>query len=159
MKDRDVTLPKSLKEWVPYLLGVFALILTVCIAAAALLHINENQFIASDELKQEVKQLESYSAEAKLISEQTLKKSAPESYTEVYSTELIETIKTSIEKLSTHAHASNLNSKVHKTIKLARELKKKLDTLSKEPVDQLDSDITSFFSRQADTFAEIEGSL
>jgi uncharacterized membrane-anchored protein YhcB (DUF1043 family) len=159
MKDRDVTLPKSLKEWVPYLLGVFALILIVCIAAAALLHINENQFIASDELKQEAKQLESYSAEAKLISEQTLKKSAPQSYTEVYSTELIETIKTSIEKLSTHAHASNLNGKVHKTIKLARELKKKLDTLSKEPVDQLDSNITRFFSRQADMFAEIDGSL
>jgi hypothetical protein len=107
-------------------------------------HLNDTQFITSDELKRNIQQLESYSAEASLLSQYTTKKVSPRPYTEAYSASLQDATDSITQRLMEHPHRHNLEDKVQNSVELSGELSYQLNRLETEPTAQLNGNHAEF---------------
>src|SRR5438105_8422385 len=79
------------------------LIFTASVATAQ--HLADDQFIGQDELKQNLQELESYTAEAQYLTQYYQSKSAWRPYVETYASQLKDATQSIIEKLNQHPHA------------------------------------------------------
>lgn len=126
------------RRWVAASLTVAAALAVGFVVAAVAIHLEHAQFIGADELKQSVGALESYTAEAQVVSDQAQQPGASlRSYTEAYSSALQEAVDSVSEKLAVHAHADNLTPQIQTTLRLADSLSGRLQTQVQSPTSQL----------------------
>jgi hypothetical protein len=140
MDRAEAALPNSPKGWMNLVLLMLFLIGVFIAVLGAVQHQNDEQFISNDELKNSVKQLESYSAEAGLLLQYTLRRSAPRPYTQTYGSSLTEATDSITQKLQEHPHADSIDRQVARTIDLSEQLSDQLNDLSIQPRDQLPQD-------------------
>lgn len=152
----------NIRQWVQLsAVLVFALmILIVCFAIGQ--HLSDAQFIGSSELKQNVQELESYTAEAQIISDYAQQPgSSLRPYTETYSSSLQKAVDSISEKLSEHAHAATLNAQIGTTMQLADNLSGRLHQQIQTPTrlwpDRADSD--EFFDSLTTQLQSLDNSL
>jgi hypothetical protein len=140
--------------------GLFALFLaTVFILILALVqHQVDDQFITSDELKRSTQELESFSAEASLVSHYTIKKEAPRQYVEAYSSNLLESTDSIRQKLQEHPHSKAITRQLRTCLGLAAQLSAHLDQLSTVPRSQL-GDTSAQLDTLAGKFQKLEENL
>jgi hypothetical protein len=158
MNKTEARLANNPKQWVRFGLVVLPIVLLLTVGSAVAMHLADDQFINSAELKQNLKELESYAAEAKLISDYSHKQ-ALRTYTEAYSNALQEAVQSINEKLSEHPHAGYLNDKVNQTIELSDDLSGQLQTLATIPPDQWPSDFSQSLNGLTNRFQVIEVGL
>ena len=154
----DAQLPNNAKGWSYFALTVLFIVGLLVTVFAYEQHLADDQFIGQDELKQNLQQLASYSAEAAYLSQYLHKNSAPQSYVSAYAASLEDASNSINEKLSEHPHGDNLDDKVAETMDLAQSLSSNLDQLSTEPVVQLDGS-TLTFQQLADATQKLEQTL
>jgi hypothetical protein len=159
MADARAALPNNLRWRVRVGLAVIfvGLIFTVGIAWAQ--HVADDQFIGQDELKQNLQELESYSAEGKYLAQYYQNKSAARPYVQGYGSQLQDAVDSTSQKLSEHPHADSLDDKVQQTISLANQLSDQLDELINEPRSQLPSQADQPFDQISEQFQNLEQGL
>jgi hypothetical protein len=140
--------------------GLFVLFLaTVFILIMALVqHQVDDQYITSDELKRSAQELESYSAEASIVSQYTVKKEAPRQYVEAYSSNLLESTDSIRQKLQEHPHNRTIAGQLQACLGLAAQLSSRLDQLSTVPRSQL-GDMPAQLDNLAGKFQKLEENL
>jgi Tfp pilus assembly protein PilO len=159
MADAKAAVPKDLRWRINVgLVVIFAgLIFTAGIAWAQ--HVADDQFIGQAELKQNLQELESYSAEGKYLSQYYQNKSAARAYVQAYSSQLQEAADSASQKLSEHPHADALDDKVSQTISLANQLSGQFEQLMTEPNSQLPPHADQAFDQLSDQFQSLEAGL
>jgi hypothetical protein len=140
----DAQLPHSAKGLSYLLLAIMFIVGVLILVFAYEQHLADAQFISNDELKQNLQQLQSYSAEASYLSQHVHDNSAPSAYVAAYSDSLQEASDSIAQKLEEHPHSDNLEDKVQQTISLAQSLSYNLNQLGTEPTTQLDGSTTMF---------------
>jgi len=159
MKNEKAVLPNNLEHWIPIILSTMFVLIVFISGVAVAQHQADAQFITSDELKQSVKELSSYTAEAKLLARYTTSESSPKPYTSTYVSSLQKAVDSISEKLSTHPHAVNIRGKVDETLSLANNLSDDLENLSTQPHDQLPHDLTHQLDSLSDSLDSLEQRL
>jgi hypothetical protein len=130
-------LPQTTKGRAHFVL-FFLLLATIFIGVLAFQqHLADAQFISGDELKRNVQTLQSYSAEAGLLSQYAANDSSPRPYTVTYAGSLQDGTDSIVKKLQEHPHSRGLDGDVLSCIELAQELSDQLNQLATEPKSQL----------------------
>jgi hypothetical protein len=140
--------------------GLFVLFLaTAFILALALVqHQVDDQFITSDELKRNAQELESFSAEASLISQYSINGKAPRAYVESYGSSLLESTDSIRQKLQEHPHSKAITNQLERCLFLASDLSAHLDQLATAPRSQL-GDSSAQLDSLAGKFQKLEENL
>jgi len=121
-------------------------------------HLVDAQFISGDELKRNVQELQSFSAEAGLLSQYTVSKSAPRPYTEAYADSLQRATDSISRKLVAHPHSQSLDNDVQTCLQLTGQLSDQLQQLAREPADQVHGSPAKF-KDLSDSFSSLEQQL
>lgn len=157
--NEKAALPNNLEHWIPIILATMLALIVFISGVAVAQHQADEQFITSDELKQSVAALGSYTEETKLLAQYTLNQSSPKAYAAAYVSSLQKAVDSASEKLTEHPHAKNIDNKVSTTLKLANNLSDDLQTLGTQPHDQLPPHLTDSLSQLSDNFDNLEQQL
>ncbi|MBX4197384.1 hypothetical protein KW801_02405 [Candidatus Saccharibacteria bacterium] len=158
MLKSEAQLPNNPKQWAGLVLSLLLIVLALTVGSAVAMHLADDQFIGADQLKQNLKQLESYTAEAKILSDYSHTQ-ALRTYTEAYGSALQEAIESVSEKLNEHPHAKYLDDKTIQTIDLSDDLAAQLQTLSTVPPDQWPPDFSQHLDQTAHDLQDLEATL
>jgi len=156
MSQETAQLPQDLPHWMPLILGTLFVVLVFITSLAVVQHQVDDQYITSDELRQSLDQLQSYSQEGRLLAQYTLQKSSPSAYTLTYASSLRKATDDISQKLTEHAHAKVIDENVAATLQLASNLSGYLDELSKQPREQLPGDLPKQLDTLTDRVQQLE---
>jgi uncharacterized coiled-coil DUF342 family protein len=159
MANSKAALPDNLRWWVHIGLAVIFICLIFTVGIAWAQHVADDQFIGQDQLKQNLQELESYSAEAKYLAKYYQNKSAARPYVQAYGSQLQDAVDSASQKLSEHPHADSLDDKVQQTIDLANQLSDQLDEIINEPLAQLPPAADQPFDQISEQFQNMEEGL
>ncbi len=155
----EAQLPQTPIQWINLSLITMVLVLIFISGIAVAQHQADDQYISNDELKQNLAELQSYSAEAGLLSSRAQSNSAPRAYTEAYSAALAKATESVADKLSQHPHKNTLKKQVAQTIDIANQLSGSLSMLGKQPNDQLPPHFSKTFEELADQSQTLQEAL
>ncbi|MBI4034615.1 hypothetical protein HY380_01815 [Candidatus Saccharibacteria bacterium] len=153
-------LPKTARQKAYLSLVLVFTALVVTTAAAVAMHMADDHFIGHDELRRDLRSLQSYANEAKLVTDRSQDTpSAPRVFAESYAENLREAVDSVSQKLAEHGHRPDLKQVVARTIKLAGRLSNQLQALSIYPTSQWPSNLSQQFSAVASAVEKLASSL